>query len=123
MVFITFFKSSTHRFNPIPIASVATIILHLWFGSLNLADCTIFVLGGNEPYITATSCPLCNREETIKLNEEKWLYILLRIYLASISVVTVYKSFLLKHTMQSPGCKFSSDSTALFSTVNLVSLS
>lgn len=42
-------SNETYKFNPIPIASVATIILHLLLGSLNFADCKIFVLGGKDP--------------------------------------------------------------------------
>lgn len=49
---------TTYKFNPIPMASVATRTLHEFLGSLNFCAWANFVLGGKPPYITATSMPL-----------------------------------------------------------------
>lgn len=79
----------TYKFKPIPMALVATKILQELLGSLNFAAWASLVPGGKLPYITATSLPLLSRERD-----------------------TVYISFLLKQTMQSPGITLFNVSTA-----------
>ena len=78
-------------------ALVATKILQELLGSLNFAACASLVPGGKLPYITATSFLLLSRERD-----------------------TLYISFLLKHTMQSPGIMLFNVSTARFSTFSCV---
>lgn len=89
---ITYICQKIYKFKPIPIALVATKTLQEFLGSLNFAACASFVPGGRLPYITDTSVPLLSRERE-----------------------TVNISFLLKQTIQSPGCTLFKEPSARFS--------